>query len=216
MRKYFFAAFFLSNSFAYAQQVNQPVKLVQYVFDDFKPGTVKLKSGQIYKQVLNYNIITREMVFDNNGKFTAIANVENIDAVGIGNRKFIPLNNKFYEVLVPGKMPLILDFTATVREPGTSIGYGSTTNTSAASSYQSLIRGGGAYQLKLPDGFTVIPKHDFFILKDAKLEKVANVKQLIKIFPDKKDLIKDFVEKNDTRFSNRNDMTDLIKQLEGD
>ena len=216
MRNYFFAAFILSNSFAYAQQTNQPVKLVQYVFDDFKPGTVKLKSGQTFKQVLNYNIITREMVFDDNGKFTAIANVENVDTVDIGKRKFIPLNNKFYEVLVTGKMPLVLDFTATVREPGTSIGYGTTTNTSAASSYQSLIRGGGAYQLKLPDGFTVIPNHDFFILKDTKLEKVANLKQLIKIFPDKKDSIKNFVEKNHTQFSNRNDMADLVKQLEED
>ncbi len=83
-----------------ATHIDQTVKLVQYVFNEFSPGTVKVKSGETYNQVLNYNILTNEMIFDNDGKYLAIANPENVDTVYISERKFIPLNNKFYEVLV--------------------------------------------------------------------------------------------------------------------
>lgn len=214
MIKYIFITLLFCSNFAHAQNGNQPVKLVQYVFDEFSPGTVKLKSGESYKQRLNYNIVTNEMVFEDNGKFAAIANAESVDTIYIGDRKFIPLNKKFYEVLANGPMPLLEQFAATVSEPGTSIGYGSTTNTGAASSYQSLIRDGGVYGLKLPDGYTVIPKNDFFILKDGNLERAGNQKQLGKVFPDKKDKIKDFVQKNHTNFSKREEITALVKELE--
>ena len=214
MIKHSLIAFLFFSSSLHAQNINQPVKLVQYVFNEFSPGTVKLKSGETYKQQLNYNIVTNEMVFENNGKFAAIANAESVDTIYISDRKFIPLSKKFYEVLVTGPMPLLEEFTATVTEPGTSIGYGSTTEAGAASSYQSLIRDGGAYGLKLPDGYTVVPKNDFFILKEGNLERAGSQKQLAKIFPDKKDQIKDFVEKNHTNFSKREDIIALVKELE--
>jgi len=212
--KYLFALLLVCSSTSYAQHPIQTVKLVQYVFDEFMPGTVKLKSGETSIRNLNYNIITNEMVFKENEKFAAIANPENVDTVYIADRKFIPLNNKFYEVLVMGKMPLLEEFTASVIEPGTSIGYGSTTESGAASSYQSLIRDGGAYGLKLPDGFKVMPKQAFFILQNGKLEKMGNEKQLAKIFPDKKDMIKSLVKKNNTNFSKREDVVAMVKELE--
>ena len=76
MKKYFFIAalFYVGNS--YAQRPTNAVKLVQYVFDSFQPGTIKMKSGDTYKQSLNYNIITNEMIFDNNGKYAAIAGLD--------------------------------------------------------------------------------------------------------------------------------------------
>ncbi|MDQ6902470.1 MAG: hypothetical protein M3139_05590 [Bacteroidota bacterium] len=214
MTKYILIAFLICGNCTQAQNSNQPVKLIQYVFEQFNPGTVKLKSGKSYKQNLNYNTITNEMVFVDNGKFVAIASPESVDTIYISDRKFIPLNNKFYEVLVTGPMPLLAELTATVSEEGTSIGYGSTTTTSATSSYQSLIRDGGAYGLKLPDGFKVTPKQEFYILKDDKLERISNERQLAKIFPDKKDVIKDFVKKTNTNFSKSEDVAALVKQLE--
>ncbi|MEO8414255.1 MAG: hypothetical protein ABI472_11380 [Ginsengibacter sp.] len=212
--KYLLVLMLLCTRITYAQHSLQTVKLVQYVLDQFTPGTVKMKSGETSNQNLNYNTITNEMVFEENGKIAAIAKPENVDTVYISDRKFIPLNNKFYEVLANGSIILLEEFTASVSEPGTSIGYGSTTESSATSSYQSLIRDGGAYALKLPDGFKIIPNQAFFILKDGKLEKIGNERQLAKFFPDKKDAIKDWVKKNNTTFSKRDDVIALIKQIE--
>ncbi len=175
---------------------------------------VKMKSGETSNQVLNYNILTNEMIFNNAEKYLAIASPENVDTIYINNRKFIPLNNKFYEVLVNSHMPLLLEFTSTISDPGASTGYGGTSTTTAATSFKSLINAGGAYELKLPDGFTVKPGYGYWIMKDGKLEKAANTKQLIKIFPDKKDMINYAVKKNDLKLSRREDIIRLVKLIE--
>ena len=140
-----------------AQNVNQPVTLTQYVFNEFSPGIVMMKSGEVYNQALNYNIVTNEMIFNNNGSFMAIAQPENVDTDFINNRKFIPLNKKFFEILADEKFPLLLEFTATIHEPGNPIGYGSNSSTNATSNLKSIISSGGSYALKLPDGYSVTP-----------------------------------------------------------
>lgn len=197
-----------------AQNVNQPVTLTQYVFNEFSPGIVMMKSGEVYNQALNYNIVTNEMIFNNNGSFMAIAQPENVDTVFINNRKFIPLNKKFFEILADEKFPLLLEFTATIHEPGNPIGYGNNSSTNATSNLKSIISSGGSYALKLPDGYSVTPGYNYWILENGKLMKAGSDRQLIKIFPDKKDKIKDFIEKNRTNFSKREDMILLIQHLE--
>lgn len=173
-----------------------------------------MKSGEAYNQQLNYNILTDEMIFNSGGKYLAIASPENVDTVYISNRKFIPLNNKFYEVLINSGTPLLLEFTATISEPGASTGYGGNSTTAAVTSFKSLVNAGGAYELALPNGFKVKPGYIYWIMKDGKLEKVANAKQLIKIFPDKKDMINDAIKKNDLKLSKREDVIMLVKLIE--
>lgn len=134
MKSFLFLIIVFSCNRGYSQHVKQGIKLVHYVFDEFSPGTVKMKSGETSNQVLNYNILTNEMIFDNEGKYLAISHPENIDTVYINERRFIPLNNKFYEVLIAPGMPLLLEFSASVSEPGTSTGYGGTSSTTASTS----------------------------------------------------------------------------------
>ncbi|MBA2251060.1 MAG: hypothetical protein H0W12_12815 [Chitinophagaceae bacterium] len=197
-----------------AQDINEGVKLSHYVFNEFNSGIVKMKSGEAYNQQLNYNILTDEMIFNSGGKYLAIASPENVDTVYISNRKFIPLNSKFYEVLINSGTPLLLEFTSTISEPGASIGYGGNSTTAAVTSFKSLVNAGGAYELALPNGFKVKPGYIYWIMKDGKLEKVANAKQLIKIFPDKKDMINDAIKKNDLKLSKREDIIMLVKLIE--
>lgn len=214
MKNFLFLIILFSSNCVYAQHVQPGVKLVHYAFDEFSNGTVKMKSGETFNQVLNYNILTNEMIFDNQGKYLAISQPENVDTVYINNRKFIPLNNKFYEVLIKPGMPLLLEFTASVTEPGTSTGYGGTSNTTASTSFKSLVSTGGAYELKLPDGFKVIPGFAYWIMKDGKLERVGSERQMAKIFPDKKQAIHDFVKQNHTNFSKRGDIIELLNEIE--
>ena len=214
MKKYLLLIAIFWSLSLHAQHMQEGVRLVQYILNEFTTGEVKMKSGEISTQLLNYNILTGEMIFDNNGKYLAIASPENVDTVYINNRKFIPLNNKFYEVLVNSKMPLLLEFTASIKDPGTTTGYGGTSNTTASTAWQSLISTGGAYDRKLPDGFTVIPGYTYWIMKDGKLEKAGSAKQLIKVFPDKKEMIDDFVKGHNTSFSKSDDVAALVKEIE--
>lgn len=214
MIKYFIAFLMLICNTAMAQHVDKPVVLSHYVFDSFRPGRVDVKSGEAYNQALNYNIITGEMIFDANGKYLAIKKPEDVDTIYIDDRKFIPVNKKFYEVLANTKAPLLIEYTCTINEPGASTGYGTTTTTTATTSLKSLISSGGAYDLKLPDDFKVIPGYTYWIVKDGKYQKANNAKQIAKIFPEKKSLIDDVEKKKNTSFSKKDDVIALVKAIQ--
>ena len=55
----------------YAQK--QKVEIYHYVFPEFRKGTVLMKSGTKNEAMLNYNALTDEMIFDQNGKKLAMA-----------------------------------------------------------------------------------------------------------------------------------------------
>ncbi len=66
--RYFFVAMLFYNNFIFPQNTDQGVKLYHYIFNEFSPGTVKVKSGETYNQVLTYNILTGEMILNKEGK----------------------------------------------------------------------------------------------------------------------------------------------------
>jgi hypothetical protein len=196
-----------------AQPNAKLVKLDHYVMDSFASGIVKQKSGQVTNQVLNYNLITKEMIFEQGGQYLAIAQPENIDTVFINQRKFVPVENAFYEYLTGSAYPLFAEYTCKVKEPGAQTGFGKS-NTTASVSMQSLIRDGGAYGLKLPDEFEVIPGHSLYIRKEGKFFKIKNEQQLIKLFPGKKEMIRDWIKNNKTNFSRNEDVVSLVQQIQ--
>lgn len=210
--KLLYAILLLTTLTAGAQTNDQPVKLVHYVFDAFTNGSVMLKSGEIYSQSLNYNLVTREMIFDQRGKYLAIANPALVDTVNINGRKFIPVNQAFYEWLGGSAVPLFIEYTCTIKEQGANTGFGNTTTT-AASTQKSLVTDGGAYGLKLPDEYQIIPGHSFYIRIDKQYHKVNNEQQISKLFPDKRQVIRDWIKTNKTNFSRKEDVALLVQQL---
>lgn len=197
-----------------AQQLMKPVAILHYVFDSFQPGKVKMKTGEWFDQKLNYNTVTGEMIFEEKGKYLAIKEPSQVDTVFIAGRKFIPVDKVFYELILNGKYPLFQEFTAKLNEPGASIGYGNASASTNAVSINLLRRNGQAYEMKLPDEYLVVPSFTFWILKDGKYQKAGNAKQLIAVFPAKKQWINDFIKTNNTDFLNRNDVLTLVQQLQ--
>lgn len=211
--KFVYVIFFLSALSVDAQTNDKPVKIVHYVFESFTNGSVRLKSGEMYNQSLNYNLVTKEMIFDRGGKYLAIAHPELVDTVYLSQRKFIPVGHAFYEWLGGSNYPLFIEYTCTIKEQGANTGFGNT-NTTAATSLKSLITGGGAYSLKLPDEFQVIPGQSFYIRKNDQYSRVNTEQQIIKLFPDKKQQIKEWTKNNHTNFSRPKDMILLAQQIQ--
>jgi hypothetical protein len=211
LRKYM-ALFFC---FVWMHTVAQEaVAISHYVFASFSKGSVHQKNGQHDEAMLNYNVLSREIVFEQEpGKYFALANPEKVDTVFIQDRKFVPVNNEFYELLTATAYPLLMQYSCTVKEPGADIGYGMSSATTASPALKSLIKRGGAYTLKLPDGYEVVPVSLYWIFTDGKYQKANNARQLAGALPGKKDQIKDLIKKNHTHFTKRQDMIDLVKQL---
>lgn len=196
------------------QNNTEPVKVKHYILDSFMSGQVKLKSGQVLNQVLNYNLITKEMIFKQGDQYLSIAQPEGVDTVFIGQRKFVWANtNGFYEWLSGSTYPLFAEYACTVKEPGVQTGFGSS-NTTASVTLKSLITDGGAYGLKLPDGFAVVPKRSLLIRHGDKFFKIKNEQQLVKLFPDKKELIKQWISSHKTDFSNNEEVALLVQQIQ--
>lgn len=194
-------------------QFNHVVKLSQYAIDSFSTGFVKTKDGKVFRQILNYNIITGEMIFNDGDKLLAIAHPENVDTVIINERRFIPFGNKFYELLAGTKTSLLQEFTYKIDQPGTSIGYGMQTENSGTTSISALIRNGGINDLKLPDDFKVIQGFQYWILKEGKIVKAGSASQFAKIFPGQKEQLKQFAKDNHIDFSKKEDLVQLVNKF---
>lgn len=213
MIKYFLCLCILHSLQATGQINDTAVTMVHYVFNSFTPGHVMLKSGEVSIQVLNYNVITREMIFEQGGVYLAIARPEDVDTVFINGRKFIPVSGAFYEYLGGSVYPLFVEYNCTIREKGASTGFGAT-NTTAAVAIKSLQNEAGAYKLKLPDQFEVTPRQAYYIQMAGKYYKVKNEQQMLKLFPEKKQVIKEWIRNNHTNFSRQDDLLSLVNQIQ--
>jgi hypothetical protein len=197
-----------------AQSLKKPISLSHYVFSDFIQGDVLKKTGAKEKALLNYNSLTEQMIFDQNGTRLALTQLFTIDTVYIANRKFIPVDSMFYEVLSSrSSISLYVKHKCSVSIPGTSIGYGMNTTTSSATpvSRLPLGQGGAAYDLHLPDNYKINPQTKFFLkqLNDGLIE-IRGVKQLSKVFPQKSQLIKNFADKNHVDFTDQDALIELL------
>ncbi len=197
-----------------AQNATPAVTLSHYVLDSFTKGKVLLKSGMVSEQTLNYNILTGEMIFDAGGKYLAIAEPESVETVFIRERQFVPVNNRFYELLTHTASPLFVEFTYTIEQPGSSLGYEMVSNTTASTSLKTLIRTGGAYDLKLPGNFKIKPGYAYWILKEGKYQKAYNAQQISKVFPDKKSLLNTLLKKSHSNLSKKEHIIALVQQLQ--
>jgi hypothetical protein len=182
-----------------------------YLFPEFTAGKVRLKTGKERESKLNYNILTEEMVFDNNGTYLAFASPETIDTVYVNDKKFVFIEKIFYELIEKLPVSLLQRNFCTLIPPGKSSGYGGTSQTSAIQSNASFYTSKGTYDLKLPDDYKVQPDFEYLLIKDGTLYKANNLNQVVKCFPDKKDAIKEFVKKNKTSFRKVDDMRNLIR-----
>lgn len=198
---------FISNS--YAQPEQQGAALYHYVFPSFIEGTVKQKSGEINKALLNYNSLTEEMIFEQSGRQMALDKTESIDTVYIENKKFVPVGNVFYEVATPTPIALFIQHKSTVIPPGSNTGFG-TSQTSAITSITDLKSAGIAYKLRLPDDYKLTSKTVYWLKKSNSYINVKNTKDVQDLFPDKSGAIKDFVKANKINLRNSTDVIKLI------
>lgn len=190
------------------------VELTHYLFPEFTNGVVLMKSGEKNEALLNYNSLTEEMIFDNRGIKLAIGQLELVDTVYIGSRKFFLLNNKFVELIYKSKSEVYAEYKCTVKDPGKPAAYGGTSQTSATTTYSSYFTGGQVYDLKLPEGYETKPFTHFWLKKDGKLNKFLTVRQLSKFYGEKENLFKAYQKTHEVKYDNQESIIELIKFLE--
>lgn len=217
MKKYIACSLLLITLQAYAQSGSKigGTTIIHYVLDKFYPGKVYMQSGEIISRMLNYNTLTKEMIFEEGGKYLAIANPQQVDSVVVSGRTFIyaHADRKFYEWVAGTNNKLYVDYQSIIVEEGVPTGYGNS-QTAAANTIKTLVGSGLAYELKLPDDYKVTTRLNYYLVKGKEYGKFTNSRQLTSILPDKKQRINDWVKNNNTDFNKPADLIALINQLQ--
>lgn len=185
-----------------------------YLFPEFVRGAVLKSNGVKHGVLLNYNMLTEEMIFDQNGTKLALDLSDPIDTVYIEGRKFFLLKNRFVELLYDSKLALYVENKCKLQDPGTPAAYGGTSQTSATTQYSSYYSQGQLYKLKLPEGNVTEPFCEYWLKKDQKLTKFFNMNQLAKLFKDKKDKYNEYLQKHQVKYNDQHSMIELIKYME--
>lgn len=193
-------------------QDNSEIVSRHYVLPAFVKGSVLMKSGKTQTAVINYNMITEEMIFENGSTRLAMNNLEKIDTIYLDSMKFVPHNKIFYEVLINDKIPLFKKHKSNLLQSGTPAGYGGTSETSATTSISILAGSGALYKLQLPKEYHVKDASQFWISKDNTESIVTNQKQFLKIFPEKSKELEQFIKQNKLNVRKQDDLIILIKK----
>ncbi len=203
--------FFLTGTDLSAQEDEENVS--HYVFADFILGNVKQKDGNSFSTLLNYNTLTEEMIFMNNGTNLALDKIETIDSVIINKHIYIPKDKAFFEQLLAGKISLFIQHKSELETKGNQVGYGGTSLISSTSKMSTLSSSGLVYNLKLPAEYSIEDNTHYWIRFNNKYYQIENEKSLRKIFVDYEKEIKSFIKSNKVKFTDESGLRKLVEHL---
>lgn len=210
MKKYFCLALCSFVWFSVlAQSVKDSVQLKAMLFEKFMEGKVLMKSGEIESAPLNYNTDDQSIVFIKNGQYLVLTGLDAIDTVYIQNKRFIPVNETFYEVVASNSVALLAGYSnkgrplvATADHNGSSKQSGAQVSNTVSDTYVNRIYKGN-YRVEI--------SKNYWIKKDSYVNKANSKKQFVKLFSSKqRNLIEKYISERNIDFANEGDMVSLV------
>jgi len=183
----------------------------QYLFPEFSKCEVRMNNGQVQTPVMNYNTVTESMVFIRGGNYLDLMNPEIVDTIFLNGCKFVSFGKIFYEVLLSGEVDFFIQHKGNLLPAGKPVGYGGTSQVSSSTYMSGIEQGSQYYNLPIPSDFMVKASPVYWIRMNNEMYSFLNEKQLLKIFPDKADKIKEFIRKNRLKFDITEDLIQIVK-----
>ena len=131
-------------------------EISHYLFPQFTAGNVLMKDGTLNPAMLNYNAITKEIVFQQNGQVLALADpaLSLTDTVLISDRKLVPFDDEFAEVILNGDVKLLALLRCSVIPPGNPAPFG-VPHRYHLSTRSQVGWGQHIYDLELPEDYKI-------------------------------------------------------------
>jgi len=182
-------------AFDLSAQTETKNPLPQFLFPKFSGTIIKMKAGNTYSALVNYNIIDEEMIFEQKGNYMALDKPELIDSVFIRNKTFVPVDKAFYEVVVNKPLTFFIQHKSKYAPVASATAYGMTSQVNAPTNVKRIQGGNQVRSLDLPDNVTISPASVNWVRKNGTLEKFTTERQLLKIFSEKEAELKEFFKK---------------------
>ena len=210
------SAFSQTISFTSPDEHSQKVlDSVKYILPEFKAGIVIFNNGQQSNGALNINTIDQKVHFiDPNGKILVLGNNNEVDRVFIKGRTFLNSRSGYVEIYeTAGEI-----FMGENRKVGfiteDKVGaFGSKSQTTAIQSVNSVQATGGFMvdfekQKNSPFNYKKTP----YLCKKGVLQSVSK-KAFLKCFPDKKEIIEQYVAEHNPDFGKVEDVREMFKAI---
>ncbi|QKJ31692.1 hypothetical protein HQ865_18615 [Mucilaginibacter mali] len=155
-----------------------------YVFPQFVQGSVQQKGGGVTDGMLNYNTVSQEMLFLQ-GSEKIVLDAGNIDTVVLQGRKFIPVNNVFYEKLTNTKVALYQQHANEMksRVKNSDLAQQSNNTVTSSQGFRSAVNQSSKYELTISDDYTLDPHDMFWLQKGKSFTNASDLKKILKVFP---------------------------------
>ena len=189
--------------------MSQQLDLSGFIFGEFEEATIYLAGGATTNEKVNYNTVDKELYYvdRSDGYVRIVTNMEQIRAVKVKDRTFVPVHRGIQEIL-PTTPSIYVEFLPNIQKKGQQVGYGGTSQLTSTNVTPSM--GLGSYIL--PDKLDVEANGFFncyWIEQNGKKKKFANFKQLMKIYPKHKVVLEDQISKNSIEFNDSKGVANL-------
>ena len=191
-------------------QTDSTANLPQFLFPEFTASVVKLKTGTSFSAKMNYNTLSEKMTFYQNGVLLDLNKPESVDTIIIQNRQFIYNENAFFEVLLNAPISLFIQHKSGLESLGREGAYGTKSQTVGPVSVSKLYSNGNTYNLKIPEDFKIIPSTVNWIRLDSVMHKFLTERQFLKLFPSKKEQLKQFINQSELNINKPDDLIKLV------
>ncbi len=209
--KIFYSLIFLVSLITYSQKNES----YHYVNKNFVNGKVLMNDGTVYERSLNYNKLTKEIIFSQNSELLAISSYDPVDTVYIDKKKYIRKNDLFLEVVYSLGFNLYVDSYCKSYQEGPKGSYGQSSSNTAVNSLEFYRGKSPIYRkLNLDNDIKLISYLTYYLEKDEVIKSFKSLRQLIKLYPNKKKSIKSYIKSNNTNYKNVNEIKDLVLFIE--
>jgi len=184
-----------------------------YQFPQFVQGLVLFKDGTSAPGRLNYNRLIAELQFiDPKGDTLSLANEQTIRIAFIGSDTFY-YSDGYVRQIAGGSHPKMgerIAFKEFIQKPGA---YGLSSATTATNNLSVLLNQ-RSIDLNVSQELVLVKNTNYLIGDKFNAFVVADKNAILKMFPDKRPAIEDFIEKNKISFTKSDHMVQLGKFLD--
>lgn len=180
---------------------------------EFKTCIAVTRTGIPIMEKFNYNCVTQVMEFINEDNVLRLNPISQIDTLYLDTHKMIPYGTRFLDVYYhSSRFTLLIDYKCKIKENGKIGAMGIKTQNGVQNvDYRTL---GTDYRQDWERGadiYTYKDETSYWLKMERKMNRFRDMKSLLKILPDKKQEIEDYVRRFHTNFSNRYEVLELLK-----
>lgn len=190
-------------------QGNSDRPLPQFLFPVFADGVIVMKDASKSEARLNYNMVEEAMISEKDGVYWRSQNPALIDTIYLQNRKFVPVDNAFYEILATGETTFFLENKSKYVSVGEDIGYGVKSHSIDHTELTRFETWSSVATVELPKNVTISNVSVNWVRRNGSMQRFNTEKQLLKMFPEKKIQISDYIDKQKINLKVREDLIKL-------